>query len=248
MKPTRTRTFEEMDRVISAIEGAKNLDQILEILQTQIQSMGFDRFTYWLRWPSKQEKKPVFLTTYPRDFVDYYVANDFQSHDLVGRRSISTITPFTWSSIERVMPISKIQRELFDASRSVGMVSGGSIPLHGPRQVQATLSVTNDWKTKEFDKLFEYHRHHLHIMGVYAHEKIMNLGLNSQKRSLALTKRETEILMWVSRGKTYWEIAKILHIQESTVNNHMRNIFAALDAVNGTHAISKAITHGLIVP
>lgn len=190
----------------------------------------------------------MFLTTYPSDFVDYYLANDFQSHDLVGRRSISTITPFTWSSIERVMPISKIQRELFDASRSVGMVSGGSIPLHGPRQVQATFSVTNDWETNEFDKLFEYHRFRIHILAAYAHEKIMIFGLDSQEQQLALTKRETEILTWVSRGKTYWEIGKILNIQESTVNNHMRNIFAALGVSSSTHAIAKGIIHGLIIP
>jgi DNA-binding CsgD family transcriptional regulator len=248
MKFAKDYTIDEIDTAIRAIDGAKGLDQILKILQAHIQSMGFDRFAYWLRWPSQEQIEPVLLTNYTKDYIDYYLANDFQSHDLVCRRSISTIVPFKWSSIETLMPLTSVQKHLFDAKRSVGMASGGSVPLHGPRQVKATLSVANDWKTEDFDALFSFHHHRLYLLAAYAHEKIMIFGLDRQNQHLALTKRETEILTWASRGKTYWEIGKILNIQESTVNNHMRNIFSALGVSSCVHATAKAITHGLIIP
>ncbi|MCL4678901.1 MAG: autoinducer binding domain-containing protein [Alphaproteobacteria bacterium] len=241
-------TFEQIDSFILAIDRATNLDQIPGILEKQIQTMGFDKFTYWLRWPSQEQKRPIFISTYPEKFIEHYIANDFQSHDMVGRFSMGTNVPFSWSKISNVLPLTRVQQHLFDTSRSVGMGSGGSVPIHGPSQIKATFSVTNDMSHKEFDELFVYHRHELHLIATYAHEKIMGFDLDKPLNRLSLTQRETEILTWVSRGKTYWEISRILSIQENTVRNHMQNICHGLNVSNSTHAATKAIIYGLIIP
>lgn len=241
-------TFEQIDSYILAIDQAHSIDKIAALLQKQVQSMGFDHFTYWLRWPSQEQKRPIFISTYPDSFINHYIANDFQSHDMVGRFSMGTNLPFSWSKINQILPITRVQEHLFDASRSVGMTSGGSVPIHGPNQIKATFSVTNDMKNKDFDELFVFHRHQLHLIATYAHEKIMTLGLDKPINRLSLTKRETEILTWVSRGKTFWEISQILSIQENTVRNHMQNIYQAMNVSNNTHATAKAIIYGLIIP
>ena len=153
-----------------------------------------------------------------------------------------------WSGINEKYPITQKQKILFDDSRSVGLVSGGSIPIHGPNQIQATFSVVGDLETTEFNKLFLYHRHELHILATYAHERIIQLGIDDSVNDLTLTSRETEILTWVSRGKTYWEIGKILNIQEDTIKKYMQRISALLRVSNNTHAVAKAIINGLIIP
>ena len=241
-------TFETLDNYIDAIDRAFDLDQILEVLQKQVNTFGFDRLTYWVRWPSFETKKPVYISTYPVHFIEHYIANDYQSHDMVGRYSTQKNTPFSWSDLSKVLPITKMQMMLFDDSRAAGMKSGGSIPIHGPNQIQATFSVVSDADIKEFDKLFKHHRHELHILATYAHEKIMELGIDKSVNDLSLTPRETEILTWVARGKTYWEIGKILNIQEDTVKKHMQRTFALLRVSNNTHAVAKAIINGLIIP
>lgn len=241
-------TFEQIESYLLRINCAKDLDEILRIVQKQVQIFGFDRFTYWLRWPSTETQKPIFISTYPEQFIDHYIANDFQSHDMVGRFSTQTNTPFVWSGINEKYPITQKQKILFDDSRSVGLVSGGSIPIHGPNQIQATFSVVGDLETTEFNKLFLYHRHELHILATYAHERIIQLGIDDSVNDLTLTSRETEILTWVSRGKTYWEIGKILNIQEDTIKKYMQRISALLRVSNNTHAVAKAIINGLIIP
>lgn len=241
-------TFEELDNYILAIDTASDLDGILTILQKQIRKFGFDSFTYWLRWSNADAKEPIYISTYPEQFINHYIANDFQSHDMVGRLSTQKNTPFKWTELSEQYSITKMQNVLFDDSRAVGLTSGGSIPIHGPNQVQATFSVVSDVDAKEFDRLFHYHRHELHIIGTYAHERIMRLDLDSSINSLTLTARETEILTWVSRGKTYWEIGMILSIQEDTVKKYMQRIFALLQVSNNTHAVAKAIINGLIIP
>ena len=45
-----------------------------------------------------------------------------------------------------------------------------------------------------------------------------------------LSSRELEIVRWVVRGKTNWEIGQILEISDKTVKTHMQNIFSKLQA------------------
>ncbi len=239
--------FEALDSFIYTINAAQNLDEILNILQNIIKSYGFDRFTYWLRW-AEIDKEPIAITTYPENFVNRYIAKDYQAHDMVGRLSSHTNTPFVWTDISKRFEITKMQKVLFDESQSVGIQSGGSVPIHGPNQTQATFSVVSDADYKEFDKLFNHHRHELHIIAAYAHEKILSLGIDSHINRASLTTRETEVLLWVSRGKTYWEIGRILNIQEGTVKKYMQRIFDSLQVSNSSHAVAKAIINGLIIP
>ena len=54
-----------------------------------------------------------------------------------------------------------------------------------------------------------------------------------------LSDRETEILYWVTLGKTNPEIGCILSISAFTVKNHIRNIFKKLDVTNRAQAVGK---------
>jgi DNA-binding CsgD family transcriptional regulator len=56
-----------------------------------------------------------------------------------------------------------------------------------------------------------------------------------------LSKRENEVLHWVSAGKTYWEISVILGIKEGTVKFHMGNVVRKLDVFSAKQAIRASV-------
>jgi len=60
-------------------------------------------------------------------------------------------------------------------------------------------------------------------------------------RSLGLRARETEVLYWVSRGRTNAEVASILDIRPRTVGKHLERIFEQLGVENRTAAASRAL-------
>jgi DNA-binding NarL/FixJ family response regulator len=62
----------------------------------------------------------------------------------------------------------------------------------------------------------------------------------------ALSARELEVLHAVSQGKANKVIAGDLHISESTVKNHLKNILAKLNASDRTDAVVIAIQRGYI--
>ncbi|MCK4819598.1 helix-turn-helix transcriptional regulator, partial [bacterium] len=56
-----------------------------------------------------------------------------------------------------------------------------------------------------------------------------------------LTKREKEVLSWISQGKNTWDIAHLLNIKESTVKFHVSNILRKLDVSSRPQAVAIAM-------
>jgi DNA-binding CsgD family transcriptional regulator len=93
----------------------------------------------------------------------------------------------------------------------------------------------------------------IHVMCTCAHARvrtILNLTEDVPKREVAfrLTAREREVLMWVARGKTDWEIGEILQISKETSFAHVRNCCRKLDALTRTQAVVRAMMTGEIRP
>jgi len=60
-------------------------------------------------------------------------------------------------------------------------------------------------------------------------------------QALGLTIRETEVLLWLSRGKSNRDIATILGLSPRTVNKHLEQIFGKLKVENRASATALAI-------
>ncbi len=61
------------------------------------------------------------------------------------------------------------------------------------------------------------------------------------QRTLSLTSRESEVLLWISRGKANREIGEILAISPRTVNKHLEQIYVKLGVENRASAAARAI-------
>ncbi|MDP3518851.1 MAG: response regulator transcription factor [Pseudohongiella sp.] len=67
-------------------------------------------------------------------------------------------------------------------------------------------------------------------------------GEDLLREKLNLTKRESEVLAWISQGKTNWEAAQILQMSPRTVNKHLEQIFKKLSVQNRTAAARIALS------
>jgi DNA-binding response OmpR family regulator/DNA-binding CsgD family transcriptional regulator len=61
------------------------------------------------------------------------------------------------------------------------------------------------------------------------------------QRAYALTSREAEVLLWVSRGKPNRDIGEILKISPRTVNKHLEGVFVKLGVENRAAAAAVAV-------
>ena len=62
----------------------------------------------------------------------------------------------------------------------------------------------------------------------------------------ALSEREAEVLRCIARGAANKEVALQLHISEETVKVHVKHILEKLAATDRTHAVTIALSRGII--
>lgn len=78
-----------------------------------------------------------------------------------------------------------------------------------------------------------------HLVKFKSHD--LKLETQTLKLKLKITRREADVLMWVAKGKTDWEIAQILSISERTVNKHLEQIYRKLGINNRSSATALAL-------
>lgn len=61
-----------------------------------------------------------------------------------------------------------------------------------------------------------------------------------------LSKRELDCLRLVAEGRTSNDVAIAFDLSENTVNHHLAAVCRKLEALNRTHAVTKAFRMGLL--
>lgn len=84
--------------------------------------------------------------------------------------------------------------------------------------------------------------------GIQAPNYLLSIVETTEKKThvflqenLPITNRESEVLYWVSFGKTSWEISQILDISPRTTNKHLEQIYKKLGVDNKTSAAAIAL-------
>jgi DNA-binding NarL/FixJ family response regulator len=90
-----------------------------------------------------------------------------------------------------------------------------------------------------FEIMYERKQNDKHMLKV-VEAKIEKTPLELQQ-NLPITKRESEVLYWVSYGKTNWEISQILSMSHRTANKHLEQIYKKLGVDNRTSAAAISI-------
>ncbi|HET9055488.1 MAG TPA: helix-turn-helix transcriptional regulator [Chitinophagaceae bacterium] len=70
-------------------------------------------------------------------------------------------------------------------------------------------------------------------------EVLTEIKAGPENKKPLLTKRETEVLKLLKKGKYYKEIGVELNISIDTVKTHIKNIYTKLGARNKTEALNK---------
>jgi LuxR family quorum sensing-dependent transcriptional regulator len=86
----------------------------------------------------------------------------------------------------------------------------------------------------------------LHLMALYAFDRVRLLGGARIEPRTVVTAREREVLAWAAHGKSAWEIGEILGIAKRTVDEHTQTAARKLGAANRTQAVVIAIRERIV--
>jgi LuxR family transcriptional regulator, activator of conjugal transfer of Ti plasmids len=228
---------------IDRLVGAKDSDDLTNAVTRLADAVGFAKFTYL----GFYRPRPVYLTTYPTEWVYRYASKRYHEIDPVVVQARGGMLPFLWDGVSPGLDASREQRTMFGEASEFGIRCGITVPIHDTQGELAALSFASDGKPEEIRREIEAHRNLLHLASIYLHvyarEKLGGATAFSHPH---LSPREIACLQWVVRGKSTWDIGEILSISRRTVVFHLENAKRKLSAVTLPQAVATALYHRLI--
>lgn len=177
----------------------------------------------------------------PTTILDLFSSEKMDESDPINRHLAKSCLPLTW----QVDQVCALDSGLAYAHlKSFGIEHGFSLSAHGEHVVSRI-----DFYGKE-SALFASsvaHGADAHFLGLYLKEAARLLWQKTApNQARLLSPRELECLHWSASGKTSQEIGQILGISQHTVYFHLKNVATKLNVYGTRHAISRAITMGII--
>ncbi|HTU12167.1 MAG TPA: LuxR family transcriptional regulator [Allosphingosinicella sp.] len=196
--------------------------ELTETLAGITSELGFSYFALTHHVDVRRAKQaPIRLNNYPREWVEYYDANALGVSDPVHRAAHVTSVGFVWSEIPRMIAMTPADHEILGRGDAQGIGNGFTVPANVPGESNGSCSFANP-KGKA---LREEDLPIAQLVGAFAFEAARRLWrirdpLDGQLPRL--TDRQRDCVLWVARGKSDWEISRILGIKEDTVARHLK--------------------------
>lgn len=182
------------------------------------------------------------LTTYPAAWRDHYRARHYRRVDPVLEAARQVTAPFGWRDLPGLMALDPVQRRILGEAGEAGLADGVSVPLHGAAGQVACLTFA-----RARGRVPEVHRQTLaRLAHLFAADQLGS-GVPAV-RLPHLTGRERQCLTWACRGKSSWDIGRILGMSSQTVDFHLRNVRNKFGTGSRVAAGIAAMRLGLIDP
>jgi DNA-binding CsgD family transcriptional regulator len=199
-----------------------------------------------LRIPSLNEGQPYLVTTYPDEWVERYIREDFFRIDPVFLASRCAFLPVDWSTLDQQSPTA---RYIFAEAERYGIGRQGmSLPMRGPDGDSAAFTFTANVSADEWSAFHRRYTGELAIIGQHFHERVVRIfaGENGTKVRTSLSPRERECLQFLVDGQAPKQIAAILNLSEAAVRLYLKRARARLGAPTLMQAVIKALRANLI--
>lgn len=236
------RTGLELGRFLDETDGIAQSEELFDLLSAF--ALNFD--CPWIAYgPLASDQKVLnpaqpdstAMLSYPDGWKERYVKMGYDKIDPIIKKSRNRIDAVQWSEVYRDASTTENERRVLDEAAAFGLKSGVTVPLHGPAGSFTIMSFAQPWSREFQNRTTTY----LQLAALHFHVRITELGYSNRLKHVnILSFREKECMLWTARGKSSWEIGRILGISANTVNFHLKNAMRKLDTANRTAAAIKA--------
>ena len=226
--------IEELDRLPTA-------DDVMNAMQRALAPFGFENFIVAGIDPKRRFDEQVLANRWPSEFFTQYTRENYLPLDPIARLCRRWTMPFVWSKASYAHEQDPRALEVMRVAAQFRIKRGFVVPIHGLNGYEAAVSMSGvDLEIPPTSKPA------IHLMALYAFDRMRCLIGAVSKNIPSLTQREREVLTWAAQGKSALEIAEILKITKRTVDEHTQITVRKLGAKNRTHAVAIALRERII--
>ncbi len=236
---------------LEASQEARSIEELKALFLSHLESVGADFVMCGrLREPGGPTN-PTELFVSEHRWFDFYMKHHLFIEDIAPRHANGTRYPFFWKDIIDQLELSDAERMVMEEPKNFGLREGLVIPLHGPMNEFATVTVAGEHfgdfhqasrraqdQVKGAIQLMA-NRAYQRATEIYGHDEFRHVGR-------PLKPQERTILTWVNRGKTNHEIATITGLSLGGVKYHIGNLIEYFDVPNRHEVVKAAKDRGLL--
>jgi LuxR family transcriptional regulator, quorum-sensing system regulator BjaR1 len=200
----------------------------------------------WAKISAPSTEEDILYAGLSTGWMEYYLEQNYISIDPIFALVDSAIVPFTWTQTgEACEPDHPGLRVLAEA-REAGLPEGLVLPVDGAGGYKGFVSFSSD--CNEIDPQANLD---MHLISIHFHNRMRELlgrQLQTPNSTISLMPIEMECLLWLSEGKSDWEIGAILSKSERTIRTHVQALKSRLNARTRVQTVAEAVHRGLIDP
>ncbi|OAI02070.1 LuxR family transcriptional regulator [Methylomonas methanica] len=228
---------------LQALQTSDTEHRLFQTIVSLAAELGFDYCAYGLRLALPLNNPKIVKTSnYPTAWQAQYQAKNYCAVDPTVKHALCSTQPILWTD-----SLFASTAEFWEEARSFGLRYGWAQPMRNVHGATGMLTLARSdeplSETELAAKTFK-----MAWLTQNAHIALSRRLLPKllPEADTKLSNREVAVLRWTADGKTTGEIASIMRITERTVNFHIGNAAAKLNAANKTSAAVKAAVLGFL--
>ena len=235
----------QLVRLAQDLEGAGTADSVGRTFQGFIENAGFTSFSCGRVLPAHAFGPDcILLSTRPVGWRELYEARGWSLIDPILKALMDSMGAATWMELLAGKRLDLCQQEMLREAAAHEMRDGFAVPI---REAGGSVGMVN--LAGYAVHLAAAPRTALTIACVYVYQRLCALtgaARHRASRPKPLSPREIEILGWITKGKSDWQIGQILAISNKTVNYHIENVKRKFGVATRVQAVVSAIRQGAL--
>jgi DNA-binding CsgD family transcriptional regulator len=231
---------------IEALSRCESPDQIRSEAGRLARLMGFEYWVYCEEGTAYDAAWP--LQNFPDEAWRVYAAYCARKENPLVENFRKEVIPTAWLLDTVLMndPLRiRCSKEMTEHFSALELVGGLLVPVHDLGGRVCTLLLATS-QPVGIDVLRAASPLAV-FFSKYLHESCRACLLSAKRQDVPpLSPREVECLGWAAKGKTAWEIGRVLAISEHTAIFHLRNASKKLGTTRREQAVAKSISLGML--
>lgn len=235
--------FSRVETFVRDVRNLRTEAELAAAIDDVARDLGFRYFALTHHVDVRRSSEAIRIHNYPAGWAEWFDARSLGATDPVHRASNLTSVGFCWSQLPAMLTLTPADERILKLAREQGIGDGFTVPAHVPGEAHGSCSFACT-TGEQFDAR---HCALLQLVGAFSFEGARRLRREQASPApVALTERQRECVMWVARGKTDWEISRILGISHDTVIEHLRHARQRYEVSTRTLLAIHALFDGTI--
>lgn len=230
---------------IMRLNGCASVEQVKAMLAEISSRLGFEAFLYAGRFHAGGTRyKDEIVTNYSDRWLQRYEQQGYIHVDPTFLHARDSLSPLVWTE---AMCSTSAQRRFKRDAWQHGFGAGVTFPVQSRNGDFARLNLSMSRHPPEALARVRGVLMCGALLASVTHDAMERVvRQRALEQAPKLTKRETEVLHWIAKGKSNWDISKLVGISEHGVSHHVRNILLKFSVASRHQAVATAHALGML--